>query len=339
MTKPNDPVISIHYIAIFLQLLQEKGIPVSALLAGTYLSAADCKNHEGLVSFLQFERIIENAFQLSQTPELGMAFGRQLNLTTHGDLGMVMMSSQNVQQALEMGVQYLAIRNPLIHLNYVLEKHEVRIKIRLDFAKDAVKCFLLNMTLASIHSMRLYLVGADAGPCQVFLSYPEPKDLKIYEHFFHHIPRFSSPENTYVFSRQELNISLPLADPLTREISEKRCKKKLENLGGESSWASRVQRIMLARPGYLPSLEEVSTKLFVSSRTLRRHLESESESFQNILSTLKQEMAEDYLRSTNLSIAEISDTLNYSDSSNFASAFKKKSGLSPRKFREKFRGD
>lgn len=334
MARASEALISIHYVAIFLQLMHEYGIDSSPILAGTQLSVSDCKNPDGLISFYQYERIIANALEKSKKPELGLIFGKQLNLMAHGDLGIVMMSSETIQQALEMGVHYLATRNPLIHLAYELEKNLVKINIHLDFAKGAVKRFLLDMTMASIHYMRLFLIGADAGPCKLYFSYSQPEDSKIYETFFHQLPCFSNPESAYAFASRELKIPLPLADALTREIAEKRCKKKLENISRRFDWSSRVQQIMLSRPGHFPSLEEVAAKLFVSSRTLRRHLETESTSFQNILNNLKQEMAEDYLKSTSLSIAEISDLLNYSDPSNFANAFKKKLGITPQQFRE-----
>lgn len=141
--------------------------------------------------------------------------------------------------------------------------------------------------------------------------------------------------SAYSFPQSELLIELPLADPLTREIAEKRCKMKLTSLSTKQDLSSKVKQLLISRPGFFPNLDEVAAKLFVSPRTLRRHLSEESTSFQDLVNNLRQEMAEDYLSSTTLSIAEISDLLNYSDPSNFANAFKKRSGLSPLQFREK----
>jgi AraC-like DNA-binding protein len=336
MANPNDKVISIHYVLILLELLKSKGLSPNDVLTGSHILEAQFKDHEASISFSQFNRVIENALTISQLPELGLQFGKQLNLTAHGDMGIAMMSSETIQQALETGVQYLAIRNPLIHLSYHLEKNRVSLQVMLDFATGAVKRFLLDMTMASIHCIRTFLLGDAAGPFEVSFNYPRPEKIKPYEAFFHHQLNFDATSSAYSFPQTELQIKLPLADPLTREIAEKRCKIKLSALSTHQDLSSKVKQLLLSRPGYFPNLDEIAAKLFVSPRTLRRHLSEENTSFQEIVNALRQELAEDYLRSTSLSISEISDLLNYSDPSNFANAFKKRGSLSPLQFREQF---
>ncbi len=328
-------VISISYIAVLLEYCHQFGGTVNQLLKGSNIHQDSVVKKDVYISFLQFEAVIQNALVMSQQPELGLYYGQQLNLTSHGELGIAVMSSATLQEALMVGIKYLAIRNPHIILKCDIQDELASVLVTIKFARGEVKRFLTDMTMASLHCMRKFLLGEEASDGKVYFSYPEPKDNQAYLNFFGYKVFFNQETDVYCFPRSELKYQLPLANPETRQIAEEECQKKLRQLENKEGLMIQVEQLLLARPGYFPSLEEVAARLFVSSRTLKRQLKQLDTSYQQILNQLRQSLALEYLQSTQLSIAEIADLLNYSDPSNFANAFKRWTGKSPSQFQTK----
>ncbi|WP_265092168.1 helix-turn-helix domain-containing protein [Acinetobacter seifertii] len=81
------------------------------------------------------------------------------------------------------------------------------------------------------------------------------------------------------------------------------------------------------------SMQVVSRKLAVSTRTLQRKLQNEGTSFQQILNNVRESLAYHYLRNTDMSSSEISFLLGFEDSNSFARAFQAWTGKTPQAHR------
>lgn len=81
------------------------------------------------------------------------------------------------------------------------------------------------------------------------------------------------------------------------------------------------------------SWEDIAEILQMTSRTLRTRLGEQGRSFQAILDDLRHQLALDYLGKSDLSLAEISALVGFTDPSNFQRAFKKWTGTSPSEYR------
>ena len=73
--------------------------------------------------------------------------------------------------------------------------------------------------------------------------------------------------------------------------------------------------------------------MFVSERTLKRRLQEEEASFQQLVDQVRLERAQDLLRSTGMNLSQIADALGYADAANFTRAFKRWTGASPSHYR------
>ena len=85
----------------------------------------------------------------------------------------------------------------------------------------------------------------------------------------------------------------------------------------------------------LETLKQVAERLEVHPRTLQRRLNEVDSSFQDILETVRKDMAKRYLADHSMSLAEVAFLLGYHDQSSFNRAFKEWTGESPSGFREK----
>ena len=89
--------------------------------------------------------------------------------------------------------------------------------------------------------------------------------------------------------------------------------------------------------GTVPTLSQVASRLFVSTRTLRRRLEDAQTSYQEIVGETRRDLAVRYLTQTSLSTEAIAEILGYSDTANFRQAFKRWTGESPQQYRRRAR--
>ena len=79
--------------------------------------------------------------------------------------------------------------------------------------------------------------------------------------------------------------------------------------------------------------QQAATKLNVPVRSLHRLLRKQGTSFKLLREQLVNELAEDALINTDLSIKAIASKLNYSETSPFDRMFKRMNGVSPTQYR------
>jgi AraC-like DNA-binding protein len=91
--------------------------------------------------------------------------------------------------------------------------------------------------------------------------------------------------------------------------------------------------LLRGRQGRFPSLEQVASKLAMSSRNLRRKLGEKDVRFQDLLDDERRKLAEDYLLNSDMTIQQVSEHCGFNDSQNFTQAFRRWLGMSPMEFR------
>ena len=79
--------------------------------------------------------------------------------------------------------------------------------------------------------------------------------------------------------------------------------------------------------------EELSSHLYMTSRTLRRKLSDQGTSFREIVKELRCEAAKKLIVETKLTIEDIATSIGFNDASNFRAAFKKWTGNTPASLR------
>ena len=85
--------------------------------------------------------------------------------------------------------------------------------------------------------------------------------------------------------------------------------------------------------GY-PTLEDISQRLNMTTRTLRRKLEEEGTNFKALLEEAKRRDAIQLLDDRNLEIQRVANLLGYQDPANFTRAFRQWTGQTPSQYRD-----
>lgn len=109
----------------------------------------------------------------------------------------------------------------------------------------------------------------------------------------------------------------------------------LESLDLPQRVAQLLDQLVAAGSGSYPTLAEVSGRLCLSTRTLKRRLRERRTSFRKIVASKRMTHAAELLARSTLSLGLVAESAGYSSKANFARAFRRWSGLTPTGFRRR----
>ena len=142
------------------------------------------------------------------------------------------------------------------------------------------------------------------------------------------------PRPRVSFKAEDAQLPFIIANEKMWRFFEPELRKRMSELDISATTADRAKAALLELlPSGSSSVAAVSQKLGTSTRTLQRRLKQEGRSFQNVLNETRESLARHYLRSSRLSIAEISFLLGFGDPNSFFRAFHSWTGTTPEQAR------
>jgi len=339
MIDENSALIPVDYSANIVHLLEKKGFSGQQVLEKTNISMNDLHDGQRLISFLQQKQVILNAIALSGMPELGLLFGSQLNLASHGAIGLAAITRPTLREAIDMTTKYARTRNPLLAWSFVENGEHASLQFEEAFPLAEARLFIAESLFASMYSVSAFLFKHTIKNLVVSFAYPPPPHVEVYKDYFHCKVLFNQPVYQIRLPTEMLDFPILIADPVSSERAEKQCQEELQQLDREANIISHIRSLLLQQQGVFPSMEEIAEQLCVSPRTLHRHLKKCGTTYREILDGTRLQLAKQCLSDTDLGVDEIAERLGYKDPSNFGRAFKKWTGMAPGYYRLQQRTD
>lgn len=311
----------------------EHGLAQDLSLQGTGLSVEQLADASRTVSAAQELTIVRNLQRHLPHPErVALQAGRRYHLTTHGFWGFAIASSATTADALAVGLRYLSLTWAFSRV-FVDEVGEAkRLVVDAAHMPSDVRDFLTLREMASIVTVGLEIGLQPSAIITIGLSIAAPAMADPFVEALLTLPQFEAASNYFQFDPDVLNSALPQADVHTREMAEEHCRELLDQGRLRAGVAGQVRNALAAHPHVMPSIEEIAASLHMSSRTLRRHLDTEGTSFRALADEVRQDLAEKFLTTGLLSVEEIARRLGYSNTPAFSAAFKRWKGVSPRAY-------
>lgn len=324
------PAIYLHLLA---ELLNTIGVDERALLLRVGLDPARLKSTDLRVSQAQASEFVTRAIIESGEPGLGIMLARELKLPLHGALGTAVMSSRSLDEALELMTRYLTLRAPHLKVSRRQEGNNVMFNVSCGVDLGPLHGFIMDAMLFGCVSMGAQLTGTAVPGSAILRRGPEPG---YFQRFRQQIPvpvRYESREDALVIPRAQLSMPVRFSDAQLAASSRAQCEEALKQLTEDAGFACRVRRVIETSHPFPPKLARVAATLFVSERTLKRRLQEENASFQNLVDHVRLERAGELLKNTGMNLSQIADVLGYADAANFTRAFKRWTGTSPSHYR------
>ena len=332
-TAAEFPSNKLLYLA---QLADEGGIDCRPWFAGLALSRAQLADPALRVSYRQASCFVRRALGALDVPDAGLRIGRKGTIGGFGLLGLAMMTSRTLGEAMFAGIAHHKVCGCLLDLGFEpLGEREVALVARPLFGDVELQPFFCEELFASCLTIARELVGPDLRPLRIELAYPAPAYAAHYASVFDCEARFGAAQNRLLIDTRWLAHPLPGYNPLTAKQALALCAQQLTPDGGEphQEIVAAVERLLRSRLRQQPKLNEVARTLNLSERSLRRKLAESGRIFREIHDRVRAERALQLLQAGTLSVSEIGSEVGFSDPREFRRAFKRWTGMPPQNAR------
>lgn len=191
--------------------------------------------------------------------------------------------------------------------------------------------------LVMVHGLMCWLAGRRISLRVADFACPRPAYAAEYVTMFCKQLHFDAGATSVRFDAQSL-AAAPVQNAATLKTFLRTAPQSVFlKYRNEAGWAARVRRRMrrsVGQPSW-PVLEELALEFHVAPTTLRRRLDAEGTSVQEIKDHLRRDIAIHHLCSTQLGIAEIGSLLGFQEPSAFYRAFKRWNGVRPGEYRQR----
>lgn len=189
-----------------------------------------------------------------------------------------------------------------------------------------------------------WLIGRPLALREVCVRAPRPVQLNGFDRFalFGCPVHFDAPMDALTYDRNDLNVRLVHSS--IKEYDEWYASEPdwFASPGHGLSWRERTQQVLidLQRAGlWSASIEVVAARLRTRPRRLRQDLALEGESFQDIRTRLRGELAGAYLLASDMPVTSIGLTLGFSEPASFSRQFISWAGVAPSAYRARYVSD
>jgi AraC-like DNA-binding protein len=321
-----------QYILILLDMVERRGCDRAQLLAGTTFAQTGMGSVGARINDADFTQLVVNALHLTGDPALGLKLGLRLNLSAHAVLGQAFITCANLAEALELFLKYNHLLASGLHLEFETIDDQCILTMTSSPQGASIEFGYELLYGAFINTLRGLLNTPDLCLRMEF-PYPQPAHAALYIEVLGQDVHFGHVLGRILFPRDLLITPLPSSNPVLRNLYEAECARLLADLEEDHSIAERTLSLLRKLEGQYPQMPQIAKMLNLSSRTFRRRLEDEQQSFQKLLDQVRAEHATRYLQNTRLPLSSIAYMVGFSDASNFRRAYLKWTGKLPREVR------
>lgn len=301
------------------------------------LTPAVLKDSDLYIPYTALADLLTLAAERCSAPELGARLGHRQGLEAVGALGSLMCMQSTIADAVR-----ILLRNLAFHAHGVQIDVDVNgavVEMRMAFAFEArIDCHqLIALSLALLASGTKQLNAGAPMPTEVELAVPDGGHCDLYRRFFGPNLQFGGLENRVQFRASMLNLPVLATKDVRQRISQQWQKSQAQFQ--LPSLRSQIDRSITALlPTGECNLDTVAQVLGSHPRSLQSRLKSENTSFGERLRINRQRLACQYLKNTDMDLAQLAMNLGYTDLAPFSRAFKQWKGCSPQAWRIEARG-
>ena len=329
-----------HYVHAILPSLAAAGHDVHEILLELGIEPEHLAATGGVIPAEQFVALVQRSWALLDDEFFGLS-GTRCKPGLFALMARYICQFDTLQAGLNECVRfYGTLREDLI---ISVETDDEWVYWRIDLADPSrdKDHFLQEFIMVSMHRLLCWLTDTKIFLQGVSFAYPEPGHVAAYERLFHCELSFEQPATVLSFPKKYLSRPLIRRGEELKVFLETAPADLMLVPGTDDSFATRIKGFVLGQQragGGVPDFAAVASKLCVSQQTLRRKLQAENTSYQQIKDVLRRDIAIDKLINENLSVAEVAELLGFVEPASFTRAFKHWTGVSPAVYRQQATG-
>ncbi|WP_095108813.1 AraC family transcriptional regulator [Pseudomonas sp. Irchel 3E20] len=327
---------SIPPLLKYLRHAEQLGVAITPALDASGLRAEQLNDNTLRVPNEAHERLLEHLCQASGDPLFGLHSARYVLPNSWSVLGYITMNCATLGEAMSRIEPFEKLVGDMGTSRIEAGADHVRLAWDCRHQPPQVRRHMIESVLASWMLYARWIADTQVSPGAVWLEHPLPAGTRLeqYEDFFGCPVLFGQPCSALLVPLAYLQLPLRQADPnLLRTLEEHALGLMAELVDAPLPLRVKNALRQLLKDG-LPRKERVAEQFAMTVRTLQRQLQQAGTSYQQILDDLRQELAEHYLRHSDLPIQDIAHYLGFTEPRSFHRAFKSRTQLTPGEYRQ-----
>lgn len=269
-------------------------------------------------------------------PSFGVRVGQQMKIDDYGVLGLSWRTCSRVGEIFERSERYFK----LLSNTFMWQVKEEGVLSHVHLNREAKRRGMELSTEASLSATVVVLQAMsekDILPTQVTFKHGPPADLTSHKRAFKCPILFYAPHYAITYKTADLQLRTAKADSsintyLLMQVDEKT---KGIKIPGNKFVRDVENLIKDGLPTGIPSIQNISSLLAMSNRTLTRRLADAGVTYRDLIKKTQENIAKALLEDPNRSVGEIAFLTGFSEQSAFNRAFKKWTNQTPSEFRNK----
>ncbi|RBO79626.1 AraC family transcriptional regulator [Marinomonas aquiplantarum] len=338
--KASVPMSSVRYL---LKAVEKQGLDREAVLESLEITAEELEQSDSFSAY-RFGMLYQKIMWLMQDESFGMLSGGKIPNGTFRMMCLCIIHARSLAHALYRCSDFYEIcRGPTVKPVLIKKGRFAMVTFGpLSSSDEDIDSLVLaesneqlRTTLSMWHHFICWLIGRRLNLKAAYFTNERPDDVEYYKTLFQSEVKFNQHANALVFPASYLDMPIVQTEDSLRGFLKTAPYQLLVMVENDNSLKSQVMAMLgkdFSRE--MPSAEEVASGLNMSVSTLRRRLNDEKTSYQQIKDECRKEAAITYMNAPQLSINDIAALMGFDEPSAFFRSFKKWTGMTPGEYRK-----
>jgi AraC-like DNA-binding protein len=308
----------------------ELGIDLNATLREYRINPRLLTSPEGYLTHYQVINFLQTVAERFDCEHFGFLVGKHQVPMQLGLVAQVLKLSPNLHASLENGIHYSELYTQITRHAVVIE--------------DGYACFrrwdaqpyhggvvqLHALGVVQLFKLIQALCGSGWQATSISFAHSAPKEKQQISRYFGCPVHFEGEFDGVIFPESDLSRPIATADADLLKIVQAHLDTLQSSQAQDEEIVSRIGGFIRREIGSnLCNLDSCAQLFNVHPRSLQRELAKHGCTFKQLLLDMRMELAEQYLRGSNISLSDLTGMLGYNNLSAFSRAFKNRNGQSP----------
>lgn len=326
-----------RYFSFVLVCTDDMGLPRHPLMRATGLTLAKLATPDALLPISQFNSLVQMVNAATGRTDLGFELGQRVTYRLHETLGDALEHCHSLDHAVRLCTRYFQSITPSYLMEYQRGPRLARISFRPTVAMPIETLTVMSESHAvSFHRLGLRATQNRIPAYEIRLPMPRPAHASRYRQLTPARVRFGAgalPEVRIEVPSDFMDSPFRSYDPQLVTERQAQLEPALRAAIDTDRYGDWLRMLLQHAEGCQLTLADAASALHMPPHTLARRLAAEGVEFRALSNEVRVERAADMLARSEAPVATIATRLGYAHTSNFASAFRSRTGVSPRQYR------
>ncbi|WNC73629.1 AraC family transcriptional regulator ligand-binding domain-containing protein [Thalassotalea psychrophila] len=329
------PTTSRGNVMALYQALESYGVNPEAIIKEVGIELPELSDNNRVVTAEMMDKLLYLAVRSTGDEAFGLRFADFIKPTSYHALGMALLYSPTLRSFCQRLERYFAMITTLDIVTFTESKQGCYLSTTAasEYSDITKRCHSDAWSAWIVNLIRL-IYSQNYFPSKVSLFANSESQQERYQQLFGDQITFSASETRIYFEPKTLDMPLPTSNAELARANDKVVIQFLSQLN-EADIAVQVQAKLIEQlPSGQCSKENIAEQLHLTERTLHNKLNGAGTSYHKLLLQTRQSLAQEYIKSNEVSLSEIAYLLGFTSISSFSRAFKQWTGISPRKYQK-----